>query len=86
MELFVGSTYLDEHNETTLAVLHWKEAHEIRSKDSEYIGTHKMAFSDDQKYVGLEFCVCTGFLIVFCLVVFFHSSQRTDGAIAFGLL
>lgn len=35
---FVGSTYLDEHNETTLAVLHWKEAHEIRSKDSGYIG------------------------------------------------
>ncbi|XP_055321771.1 protein fem-1 homolog C isoform X2 [Sitodiplosis mosellana] len=32
----IGSTYLDEHNETTLAVLHWKEAHEIRSKDSIY--------------------------------------------------
>lgn len=29
---------MDEHNETTLAVLHWKEAHEIRSKDSGYIG------------------------------------------------
>lgn len=33
-----GSTYLDEHNDTALAVFHWKEAHEIRSKDSGYIG------------------------------------------------
>lgn len=31
---------MDEHNETTLAVLHWREAHEIRSKDSGYIGMY----------------------------------------------
>lgn len=41
---FSGSTYLDEHNETTLAVLHWKEAHEIRSKDSGYIGMHCITY------------------------------------------
>lgn len=80
---FVGSTYLDEHNETTLAVLHWKEAHEIRSKDSGYIGTY-LAFSDDQNIIMLFNVVMQVFDCV--VIFFFHYSQRTDGAIAFGLL
>lgn len=46
VDLFpTGSTYLDEHNETTLALLHWKEAQEIRSKNNEYIGKLKFIFS-----------------------------------------
>lgn len=40
----LGSTYLDEHNETTLAVLHWKEAHKIRSKNTGYIGNNLLRF------------------------------------------
>lgn len=34
----VGSTYLDEHNETALTVIHWNEAHKIRTKHFGYIG------------------------------------------------
>lgn len=34
----IGSTYLDEHNETRLAILHWRLAHHIRLKESNYIG------------------------------------------------
>lgn len=34
---FLGSTFLDEHNETRVAVLHWRMAHHIRLKDSTYI-------------------------------------------------
>lgn len=33
----IGSTYLDEHNETRLAILHWRLAHHIRLKDANYI-------------------------------------------------
>ena len=33
----IGSTYLDENNETRLAVLHWRLAHHIRLKGSTYI-------------------------------------------------
>lgn len=35
---FVGSTYLDDHNETALTIFHWKEAHKIRTKHCGYIG------------------------------------------------
>lgn len=34
----LGSTYLDEHNETRLALLHWRLAHHIRLQESSYIG------------------------------------------------
>lgn len=33
----IGSTYLDEHNETRLAILHWRLAHHIRLKEANYI-------------------------------------------------
>lgn len=33
----IGSTYLDEHNETRLAILHWRLAHHIRLKEARYI-------------------------------------------------
>lgn len=35
---YSGSTYLDEHNETRLALLHWRLAHHIRLQESTYIG------------------------------------------------
>lgn len=30
----LGSTFLDEHNETRVAILHWRLAHHTRLKDS----------------------------------------------------
>lgn len=34
----IGSTFLDEHNETRLAMLHWRLAHHTRLKFMSYIG------------------------------------------------
>ena len=33
----IGSTFLDDHNETRVAILHWRMAHHIRLKDAPYI-------------------------------------------------
>lgn len=34
----IGSTFLDEHNETRVAILHWRLAHHTRLKSASYIG------------------------------------------------
>lgn len=34
----IGSTFLDEHNETRVAILHWRLAHHTRLKSPSYIG------------------------------------------------
>lgn len=33
----IGSTFLDDHNETRVAILHWRLAHHIRLRDNAYI-------------------------------------------------
>lgn len=33
----IGSTFLDEHNETRLAILHWRLAHHIRNRGTTYM-------------------------------------------------
>lgn len=33
----IGSTYLDEHNETRVAILHWRLAHHIRASHTPYL-------------------------------------------------
>jgi hypothetical protein len=33
----MGSTFLDEHNETRLCILHWRLAHHIRLRETSYI-------------------------------------------------
>lgn len=34
----IGSTFLDEHNETRVAILHWRLAHHMRMKVEPYLG------------------------------------------------
>uniref|UniRef100_A0A8D8JRE1 Protein fem-1 homolog C n=1 Tax=Culex pipiens TaxID=7175 RepID=A0A8D8JRE1_CULPI len=33
----IGSTFIDDHNETRVAILHWRLAHHIRLRDTTYI-------------------------------------------------
>lgn len=35
-----GSTFLDEHNESRVAILHWRLAHHLRASQNPYIGKH----------------------------------------------
>lgn len=35
---FLGSTFLDEHNESRVAILHWRLAHHLRASRTPYIG------------------------------------------------
>lgn len=58
----IGSTFLDEHNETRLAMLHWRLAHHTRFKFMNYIGERlffirNISFNSDK--------LKTFFLIVF---------------------
>lgn len=50
----LGSTYLDEHNETRLALLHWRLAYHIRYQESNYIGKRSIAFRSPEchKFTG----------------------------------
>lgn len=48
--LHIGSTYLDEYNETRVAILHWRLAHHIRLKGATYIGKcHKKYYINEQQ-------------------------------------